>query len=1223
MKDRTTIFKLLVCHVCLALAGACAGDGDNTIAAQDVQSHETVAGDTGIELTVTETVLSDMFSGDGKRTEDVPGDGLPDFAPVDLGPLCRAGEGCFLDKCQSNDDCQSGWCVDHLGESVCTLACQDECPPGWSCQQVAGSVPDLVFVCVSDYTNLCRPCSSGNDCKSPVGAEDVCVDYGTEGNFCGGTCGPEQECPWGFSCKESSSVDGIETTQCLADAGICPCTSTSVQLSLWTPCEVVNEWGACQGMRVCGEDGLTDCDAPVPSFEQCNGEDDDCDGLVDEPEDVGGNYESLCDDANLCTTDICAGEDGCAYESLSGTECMDGDVCTTADHCDQGECVGSPVICDDKNPCTDDMCTAQGGCEYVPNTSSCDDGDPCTLADQCFQSECSGVGINCDCLEDEDCKVLEDGNLCNGTLVCDTSKLPHKCEVSPDTVVDCVPPQGPESICLKAWCNPDDGSCLLLPDHEGFACSKGDKCIVGAECVEGDCQGGFPLNCEDGNPCTLDSCKPKSGCEHAAAEGGCSDGDVCSVGDYCEDGQCQPGPPLVCDDANPCTQDACQPATGCVHTPTVAPGESCCETPDDCPADYSYPSQCDSQSSCQGTAKMALCVNHQCGAKVTEDDSACIGLADACGGFKDIVCTGEEVQIPQACVGFCISDQDCDPFTHCDGTCKPDLPIGQECSEDSQCESGNCNPVPDGVHWFCNAAMHECALDDGTGVHDGFKYCWEGDVWSCLGPDTWQMTECQSDCGYYDAVDGCQGAKCTPCPSFCGADDECDPNAHCDGQCLEDLVLGLACDEDSDCASGNCGEAPGGTDHCIPLTDECALDDGDGVDTGFGLCLENKRWQCKADGTWSWAGCADDCGWYQAVDQCIDGDCVLCPTGCDSDEQCDPQAHCDGQCQANLADGEECDEDTDCTSGHCANGFCCASSDCCQVSGDCPLSYTADPECDDAEQCQGQRIDAVCVTSMCGSTIVPDDSACSAETTADDCGLYPTVYCTGQPDQQAPVCPQVCAGDEQCDAQAHCDDAQCVPDLDLGADCDENSDCSGQLCHQLRCCKEACTTQGCLTGECDENGDCASYTDGHHNCAVCHSCGGDGQCAPQTNSAAAATALGCSTGDEGCRYCEDGQCKVYTSGQHGCPANHACDAQGVCKAQLPQYKVVCFGNYPQNAWVSAYCPAGYHHYYHVCGANGIDSYSWGPYYDDKYLESNGHCACCCNCNSVCVKCELN
>jgi hypothetical protein len=358
-------------------------------------------------------------------------------ADLELTPACEPGTGCFLDKCQSNDECQSGWCVEHLGDGVCTQTCVEECPPGWDCRQIADANPDLVYACVSVYANLCRPCQASTECKSVGGAEDVCVSYGSEGSFCGGKCEATLECPWGFSCKKVQSVDGIETLQCVADAGVCPCTQKSVDLALWTPCAASNEHGTCEGKRVCTGEGLTDCDAGVPAGESCNGLDDDCDGEVDEAPSVEGQYVNLCDDGNECTKDACKGEAGCENLALDEGECKDGDVCTVGDHCAAGECIGLPSVCDDNDPCTDDSCDGLGGCKAEFNTAKCDDGDPCTVADQCEQGVCAGVAVDCDCTVDTDCAALDDGDVCNGVLFCDTTGVPFGCAEVPGSVVSC------------------------------------------------------------------------------------------------------------------------------------------------------------------------------------------------------------------------------------------------------------------------------------------------------------------------------------------------------------------------------------------------------------------------------------------------------------------------------------------------------------------------------------------------------------------------------------------------------------------------------------------------------------------------------------------------------------------------------------------------------------------------------------------------------------------
>ena len=39
---------------------------------------------------------------------------------VDVDPACAPGSGCFLDPCADNSDCLYGWCVEHMGNQVCS-----------------------------------------------------------------------------------------------------------------------------------------------------------------------------------------------------------------------------------------------------------------------------------------------------------------------------------------------------------------------------------------------------------------------------------------------------------------------------------------------------------------------------------------------------------------------------------------------------------------------------------------------------------------------------------------------------------------------------------------------------------------------------------------------------------------------------------------------------------------------------------------------------------------------------------------------------------------------------------------------------------------------------------------------------------------------------------------------------------------------------------------------
>jgi len=358
---------------------------------------------------------------------EVGGDGLSDVDVFEAGgPGCEPGEGCFRDKCTENKQCRSAFCVDDKGEGVCSQVCMDECPAGWSCKQVAGTYPDVVFICVSLFANLCRPCSSSADCKSIGGAEDVCVDFGADGDFCGGHCTGDGECPSGFSCKDVVTTEGGATKQCIPDSGECACTAKAVLLSAATTCEVVNDEGTCHGKRICAEAGLLPCDAPVPAMETCDGADNDCDGDADEPSLVGGAYLNLCDDGNECTVDVCKGAAGCQNAATAGGICSDGDPCTQGDQCEEGVCKGAPKDCDDGNPCTDDGC-GELGCSHEANLDACDDGNACTLGDQCLDGVCE-PGTALECGDDDPCT----SDLCDAVSGCKNEPIVG-CS---DTIVD-------------------------------------------------------------------------------------------------------------------------------------------------------------------------------------------------------------------------------------------------------------------------------------------------------------------------------------------------------------------------------------------------------------------------------------------------------------------------------------------------------------------------------------------------------------------------------------------------------------------------------------------------------------------------------------------------------------------------------------------------------------------------------------------------------------------
>ncbi|MBM4354718.1 MAG: hypothetical protein FJ109_13180, partial [Deltaproteobacteria bacterium] len=570
-------------------------------------------------------------------------------------PSCVPGTGCFLDPCSENSDCLSGWCIEHQGQGVCTQSCVEECPVGFECRQVGDSGADVLFMCISVLANLCKPCSATADCVSTGGAQDLCLDYGPQGSFCGGECGENDACPDGYECRDVQSVDGLDVHQCVLAEGECGCTELAVANQLWTGCTVTNEWGECTGKRICEAQGLSACDASTPAEETCDGVDNDCDGDVDEPEDVGGDAVNLCDDGNPCTEDVCDGADGCKNTpAKDGAECQDGDPCTVADHCTAGECGGTPVVCQDENPCTDDSCGEGGGCKFTHNMAKCDDSDPCTVADQCAEGVCKGVAVSCDCQADADCAKLEDGNLCNGTLFCDQDKLPFQCAVKAGTEVTCPEAEGKDAACLEPGCVPETGKCTFAATHEGLPCGDQNACTLGDICVAGACAGQAEVECDDGNPCTDDVCAPDKGCVFSPNSQLCDDQNECTVGDQCSNGGCFGKGALGCNDFNPCTDDTCLPDSGCVHLANQAP----CDDLDACTGGDTC-----AESVCTGTSQVVCNDSNPCTDDGCDPKAGCTFTMNSAACDDNNTCTTGDVCKNGSCKGT--GSLECDDKNPC------------------------------------------------------------------------------------------------------------------------------------------------------------------------------------------------------------------------------------------------------------------------------------------------------------------------------------------------------------------------------------------------------------------------------------------------------------------------------------------------------------------------------------------------------------------------------
>ena len=420
----------------------------------------------------------------------------------------------------------------------------DACDPDDDNDQVADENDCLPFD-KNSYPGAVETCDGkDNDCDLWTD-EDTCSDS----NPCTkDVCDPVKGCqyvPQDIPCDDANpctSGDMCKSGTCTAGPDVCPCKQDA-------DCAGLGFVGGCLGKLYCDTKAVptvckldpaqattcpssntpckvSSCD---PATGQCTQKDAPDGSLCDDGNKCTqintcqkgaciSSLETDCDDGNPCTIDSCKPDSGCVFTVANGLACDDGNLCTSGDSCQFGACKGGPALdCNDANECTKDSCNPTKGCTYSPQTGICNDGNLCTLSDACANGQCKGTSI----------------------LSCDD-----------------------KNPCTLDGCDPATG-CTHTP--QDVPCSDGDFCTVVDACNAGTCVGTGAPDCNDKNPCTTDTCATKQGCVHTANTDPCNDNNACTTKDTCTNGQCAGGPPPDCNDNDKCTDDACNPVTGCTH----------------------------------------------------------------------------------------------------------------------------------------------------------------------------------------------------------------------------------------------------------------------------------------------------------------------------------------------------------------------------------------------------------------------------------------------------------------------------------------------------------------------------------------------------------------------------------------------------------------------------------------------------------------------------------
>ncbi|MEY3014007.1 MAG: hypothetical protein RIT45_2742 [Pseudomonadota bacterium] len=872
---------------------------------------------------------------------------------TDLSLDCEDG-----DACTKNDFCLEGKCSGTLDTcndgKPCTIdLCNKEtgcvhtpdnakCTTDDPCIQLAC---DLAVGCTATGANPGTSCDDGDSCTTG----DVCdKDGGCAGPTNSCTCETDNDCDQSDLCRPR--ICDSASKACVIDpAKAIVCDDGADGFCGKNTCDA--KTGTCA--MVAQNEGK-DCDDNDICTSKSGCKEAYCTGAVDKD----------CDDSNPCTTDACDPIGGCQH-SPGGAGCDDDNPCTENDFCQNGGCVGSPKGCDDGVPCTFDACDpASGKCTNEPKDADCDDGNPCTT-DVCDATGSKGCKSTPDdaakCEDDDECTLS--GCKSGQCVVTGIDKTKPGCGCQKDAECD------DKNLCTSDSCK--DGNCVFDPaPQQGKTCDTGNLCQVAdsGSCKDGACAGGKPKDCsgEEG-PCNDAACNPKTGsCDKSTkADGSACEADesLCTQGDTCKGGICEPGTPVDCSDkGDACNLAACDAKTGQCTVTAQAKGTLC--------DDGIY---CTDNDTCDGAGKCTSGAARDCSASGDACNNAiCDEAAGKCGAMPKAA--GAACDDGQ----FCTVDETCDGKGSCSGGKDKVCDNGGDACLVASCDpvKGACVTAPGPKDVPCNDG-NACTLSD---LCDGTGKCVGGDPKSCTG-DACNDGVCTPKTGACGLAPKAKGVSCND-GNACTQTDTCDGAGKCAGGNPK-TCAGDACND------GVCAPATGACDK-QPKKDTTPCNDGNACTTGdacyTGVCkggayvcdcasagdCDDKN-PCTKDACVNVSGKLTCQNTVQSGLACNDGNTCTTADACNSSGICvGKTVVCDDSnpCTADACVAGKCTTSPHKAGYPCSDGNACTNSDSCNGKGSC---IGAALVCNDGKVCTNDICDSK--TGKC--LFINNTAACS------------------------------------------------------------------------------------------------------------------------------------------------------------------------------------------------------------------------------------------------------